>query len=130
MLCGGGPWYSTASSPAIFATIEWQLAQSLTAMAAVRLRSLQLHLLEASALNTLGTILDLINLRRALPLVTNIRVGIAISALVSPNRHEPLNELGDVLFDNVGRLLRELPSVISAARVPRQFEFLCLKLPV
>jgi len=80
--------------------------------------------------NTLGAILDFVNLRRALPLVTKIRVGIAISTLVSSNRHEPLTELGDILFDNVGRLLRQLPSVISAAGVPRQFECLSLEFPV
>jgi len=50
--------------------------------------------------------------------------------LVSPNRHEPPRELGDILFDIVGRFLRELPSVISAARVPREFELLSLEFPV
>ena len=99
-------------------------------MATVRLLSLHWHLLEASALNTLGAILDFINLRRALPLVTKIRLGIAISTLVSPNRHEPLTEPGDILLDNVGCLLRELRTILSAARVPRQFEFLSLKFPV
>ena len=112
------------------ATIYRQLAQSLTDMATVRLLSLQWHVLEASALNTLGAILDFIKLRPALPLVTKIRLGIAISTLVSPNRHEPLTEPGDILLDNVGCLLRELRSILSAARVPRQFEFLSLKFPV
>jgi len=99
-------------------------------MATVRLLSLHWHLLEASALNTLGAILDFINLRRALPLVTKIRLGIAISTLVSPNRHEPLTEPGDILLDNVRCLLLEPRSILSAARVPRQFEFLSLEFPI
>jgi len=110
MLCGGSPGTPRLQ---VFLFLQLLVGRCLN-LSLAALPRLQWSLLGASALDPLGPILNFINLGRALRWVAKVLVGIKISTLVSPNRDEPLRELGDILFDNVGRLPRELPSVISA----------------